>query len=262
MVTRFTAMTDAVADPRATTGTVRAVFAGPIRTLHSPREPGGVATTWKSAILKARIDIPVHAGPLGLAGDAQKETAHHGGPTKAVLMYSASHYATRWDATLQVHAEEHADVLRAMSAATDASRYGFGAFGENITVDGPDERTVCLGDLWQVGECVLQVTEPRGPCATLARRWMRPGLIDEVKRTAAAGWYHAVRTPGCIRAGNAMTLVERKQSEWTVERVFHLLEQRVTARADVRALREAPCTTDALRARLLRRLLTPGRTRG
>ena len=203
----------------------------------------------------------MHVGPLGLTGDAQKEKAHHGGPTRAVLVYGASHYSTLWDDVLRAHAATHAETLRTMSADIDASEYRFGAFGENVTVDGPDERSVFLGDLWRIGQCVLQITEPRGPCATLTRRWMRPALLDEVKRSAAAGWYNAVQTPGRIQVGDEMTLVDRVQTEWTLDRVFHLLEQPVVSRADVIALRDAECTHDGLRARLARRLDTPGRTR-
>jgi MOSC domain-containing protein YiiM len=258
---RYTAMPHSSSGQSATRATVRAVFAGPIRALQSPRQPGAATTAWRSAILKARVDGPVHVGPLGVTGDAQKEKKHHGGPSKAVLVYGAARYASLWDSTLQPHAVEHAAALRAMSTDVDASAYGFGAFGENITVDVLDERAVCLGDLWRIGECVLQITEPRGPCATLTRRWMRPALLDEVKATAAAGWYNAVHTPGQIQAGDVMTLHERVQDEWTLERVFHLFERRVASRADVIALRDAPCTTAALRERLTRRLLTPGRTR-
>ena len=66
------------------------MFAGPIRNLRSARQPGAAATAWRSAILKSRCDAPVQVGALGLAGDAQKEKKHHGGPTKAVLVYGAA----------------------------------------------------------------------------------------------------------------------------------------------------------------------------
>ena len=242
----------------ATAGTVRAVFAGPVRSLHSPRESGGTPTRWRSAILKAPQSGAVHVGALGLTGDEQKERRFHGGPTRAVLVYGASHYA-RWSATLAPHAATQAAALRAMSRDTDASAFGFGAFGENITIDGLDEHAVYLGDRWEIGGCVLQITEPRGPCATLARRWMRPTLADEVRATAAAGWYNAVVREGSVRAGDAARLVERLQEVWSLARVFTLLETPRAQRADVEALRDAPFTHAGLRDRLARRLNTPSR---
>ncbi len=244
----------------ATRGTVRAVFAGPIRALRSPRTPAAAATSWRSAILKDEQHAPVVVGPLGLHGDAQKEKKHHGGPVKAVLVYGAAHYA-HWLPLLGAHAAAHADTLRAMSADLDASRVGFGAFGENLTVDGLEEQRVCLGDVWAVGDCLLRITEPRGPCNTLTRRWIRPALLGEVKTTAAAGWYNAVVREGAVRAGDAATLVERVQEAWTMARVFHLVEGRVVARGDVMALHDAAFTPPDLRAKLARRLATPGRTR-
>lgn len=242
-------------------GIVRGVFAGPIRALRSPRIPGGAITAWRSAILKSGTDESVPVGRLGLVGDAQEEKKHHGGESKAVLVYGAGHYAALWDGSLRPHAGTNSAALRAMSNDVDASVYGFGAFGENLTVEGLDERNVFLGDLWRIGGCVLRITEPRGPCATLTRRWMRPTLLKEVKSSAAAGWYSAVHTPGEVRVGDSVTLVEREQDVWSVESVFHLLESRVVSRADLHALIDAPCAHEALRARLAKRLLTPGRTR-
>ena len=171
-------------------GIVRGVFAGPIRALRSPRIPGGAITAWRSAILKSGTDESVPIGRLGLVGDAQKEKKHHGGESKAVLVYGAGHYAALWDDSLRRHAETNSAALQAMSSDVDASVYGFGAFGENLTVEGLDERNVFLGDLWRIGGCVLRITEPRGPCATLTRRWIRPALLNEVKLTAEIGRAH------------------------------------------------------------------------
>jgi len=241
----------------ATRGTVRAIFAGPIRALRSPRQPGGEATAWRSAILKSPQPY-AEVQELGLVGDVQKEKKHHGGPMKAVLIYGAAHYAM-WDERLRPHALMHADMLRTMSADVDASVYGFGAFGENLTVDGLTEHTVCLGDVWRIGSCALQITEPRGPCSTLTRRWLCPALLGDVNQSAAAGWYNAVRQPGTVAHRDDAMLVERVQSEWTMARVFHLVHDRVVSRRDVESLRDAPFTGDDIRRRMEQRLTTPSR---
>ena len=244
----------------APAGTVTGVFAGPVRALRSPRRPGDAPTRWQSAIVKSALAGAVHVSAPGLAGDAQKVLKHHGGPTKAVLVYGAAHYA-RWAHTLGAHATEHADALRAMSAEVDASRLGPGAFGENLTIDGLAEESVFLGDLWQIGECRLRITEPRAPCATLARRWLRPSLIAEVTSTAAAGWYNRVEQEGDVTVGDRATLVERVQHEWSLARVFHLLEARVVRRSELLSLSESAGVHAGLLDRLDRRLRTPGRVR-
>jgi MOSC domain-containing protein YiiM len=244
----------------ATHGIVRALFAGPIRALRSPREPDAPPTAWRSAILKSpQTRCDVHG--RGLVGDEQKEKKHHGGPEKAVLVYAASHYGAVWDAILGPHALAYADALRAMCEAFDASRYGFGAFGENLTVDGLSEDRVCLGDVWRIGSCELRITEPRGPCGTLTRRWMRPALLQEVHAGAAAGWYNAVHRDGVVSAGDEAVLVERVQDEWTVARVYRLEQDRVIRRTDAIALRDAAVATESTRQRMARRLETPSRIR-
>ncbi len=230
------------------------MFAGPIRHLRSPRTPGADPTRWQSAILKARQTAPVHMNTLGLVGDAQKERKYHGGPAKAVLIYGAGHYAM-WDPIMQPHVAAHTPALRAMSADIDASRWDYGAFGENLCVDGLEDRTICIGDLWQVGAARLRITEPRGPCGTLARRWIRPTLIAEVREAAAAGWYNAVEVPGEVANGDTVRLLERMQEQWTVADVFVMLETPALASAaEMRALRDHPCAHDGLREHLDRRL--------
>lgn len=231
---------------------VRSLFAGPIRALRSPRVPDGEATAWRSAILKAARPSAA-IGPLGVAGDAQKEKKHHGGPTKAVLVYGGAHYE-RWALSLGPHAARHVDALRRMSPDVDASVFGDGAFGENVTADGLTERDVCIGDLWQLGSCILRVTEPRAPCATLTRRWMRPELFREVQETAAAGWYNSVQHEGTVTVGDPLVLLERAVGAFTVEEVFRLLEARAAPRDAMLRLRDHPATHAALRARLDRRL--------
>lgn len=250
-------MANATLDQAGHHGRVRSLLAGPVRALRSPRIPGGEATAWRSAILKSARTSAV-IGPLGLIGDAQKEQRHHGGPDKAVLVYGGAHY-TRWAESLAPHAACHAAALQRMSADVDASVFGDGAFGENVTAEGLTEREVCVGDLWQLGSCILRVTEPRAPCATLTRRWMRPELLREVIETAAAGWYNAVQREGTVNVGDPLVLLERVDGAFTVERVFRLLETRSAPRDEVIALREHPATHDALRARLDRRLAARAR---
>jgi MOSC domain-containing protein YiiM len=253
-------MPDAQTQSLAVTGAVNGVFAGPVRSLRSPRQPGAATTAWRSGILKSPVAGAAMVRELGIDGDMQKERRFHGGPFKAILIYSADHY-DEWRQVMEPHAAACADALRAMSAVFDASVFGFGAFGENLTIAGMDEHSVCIGDLWRVGNAVLRITEPRGPCNTLTRRWMRPALLPEITTNARAGWYNVVHTPGDVRTGDSAELIERVQHEWTVARVFHLLYQRVVSRAEVQTLHDAPFTNPGLLPHLAKRLLTPGRTR-
>jgi MOSC domain-containing protein YiiM len=155
---------------------------------------------WLSAIHKRPVETLLRLDRLNLEGDKQADLTVHGGPDKAVCVYSADHFAY-WQATL------------------GRPDLGAGAFGENFTVTGLDETTVCLGDVFAVGTVVVEVSQPRGPCWKLGRKWDRLDLPKLVLRTRKTGWYFRVRQPGQVAAGQAIRLVERSYPQWTIDEV-------------------------------------------
>ncbi|MDQ3513689.1 MAG: MOSC domain-containing protein, partial [Chloroflexota bacterium] len=137
-----------------------------------------------------------------LAGDGQADLVNHGGADKAVCCYPAGHYAD-WHRELGL----------------DPAAFPYGAFGENLTLSGVTETTVCLGDTFTVGTATVQVSQPRQPCWKLSRRWGVRDLAARVQRTKRTGWYVRVVEEGDVAAGQALTLVDRPVPDWTVERV-------------------------------------------
>ena len=168
-----------------------------------PKWDKASGTTWASAYVKSPVDGAVQVGPEGIAGDQHQDRRFHGGVEMAVLAYADSHY------------DDWRDEL-------DIAEMGPGAFGENLTVEGFDETTVCIGDVWAAGEVKLQVSSPRGPCLNIARRWDRQDLMQKVIDNGRAGWYLRVLTPGALAARQPVRRIERPQPDWTVERVFRL----------------------------------------
>ena len=169
-----------------------------------------------SAIWKSPVAGPVFAGALGLAGDAVANTKVHGGVDQALLMYAVSHYS-RWEAELG----------RPMSP---------GGFGENITVDGLDEESACIGDVLAIGTVRLEVSQPRQPCATLARRHQVPDMIAIVRENGRSGWYLRVLVEGTLEAGQSIEVVERPNPAWPVRRaaaVMHARRREPAAAADL-----------------------------
>jgi len=100
------------------------------------------AKSWTSAIRKQSVDGPVHVGVTNIDGDEQADLKHHGGLDKAVLAYSVKHYDD-WK-------REIPDVA-----------FGMGGFGENLTISDCDEATCCIGDIVRIGDCQLQISQPR-----------------------------------------------------------------------------------------------------
>jgi MOSC domain-containing protein YiiM len=177
--------------------------------------------------------VPLELGVEGLAGDQQANRRVHGGPDKAVCVYSADHVAW-WRAQLE----------------TDA--WGPGAVGENFTVSGQTEVDVCLGDVYEVGTALVEVSQPRSPCQTLARRWARPDLPRRVVHSGRSGWYLRVRRPGVVEAGLPILLRERPHPEWTILRVNRVsYGQDADAEQAVRALAVLPALAEAWRDGLL-----------
>lgn len=104
---------------------------------------------------------------------------------------------------------------------------GNGMFGENFTVRGFTDETVCIGDVWRVGgELMLQVTQPRQPCFKLARRLRQPQIVKRVRETGWGGWYLRVLREGVVERGMGIELVERGRVEWTVARAVRVMYER------------------------------------
>jgi MOSC domain-containing protein YiiM len=182
----------------------------------TPHAEDPLERAFTSAIWKSPVVGPVFAGALGLAGDAVANTKVHGGVDQALLMYTGSHYPL-WEAELG----------RPMSP---------GAFGENLTVLGLDEDSVCIGDVLAIGRVRLQVSQPRQPCATLARRHQVRDMIAMVRGNGRSGWYLRVLQEGTLEAGQSIEITERLNPAWPARRaavVMHARAREPAAAADL-----------------------------
>jgi MOSC domain-containing protein YiiM len=175
---------------------------------------------WLSAIYKRPVAGKVWLGREGLTGDGQADLRHHGGPDRALLGYSAAHYAL-WVEEL---------------GRTDLAP---GTFGENLTIRGLTEETVCLGDLFSAGDAVIEVTQPRQPCHNLARKLLVPDMVKRVEASGRGGWYLRVNREGWLEAGMSLRRLDRPHTEWTIREAARVYQQR--GRDPARAGRLAEC---------------------
>ncbi len=175
---------------------------------------------WTSAIGKTTVSDLVWLGPLGLEGDGQYNLEAHGGPDRAVNVYPSEHYEF-WRATPEL------------------AGMGGGAFGENFTTQGLLEETTCLGDVFRVGDVVVEVSQPRGPCNNLNRRWHSPDLMRRATENGRVGWYLRVRQPGRVQAGTTLELLEHPFPQWNIARVWSLFRDPLDKNSeDLEAARE------------------------
>lgn len=142
-----------------------------------------------TAIDKRPVAGPVPVGPLGLLGDRQSDSRHHGGAEYAVYLY-ADEDAARW-----------ADEL--------GREVPPGLFGENLRTTGLDVSGAVVGQRMRVGRSglVVEVTAPRNPCATFARRMGEPRWVRRFTDRRAPGAYLRVLTPGTVVAGDEVEVL-------------------------------------------------------
>lgn len=170
---------------------------GPVRPLVD-----AAGRPWRSAIAKGEALHPVRVGAEGLDGDQVADRRHHGGPQQAVLAYAEAHY-DKW--------------------RSEGMDLPFGAFGENLVVAGATDQDVCIGDVWQLGALRLQVSQPRQPCATLARYLASESVVERIWTTGRGGWYLRVLSPGMLAPG-PVEVADRPHPGWTVARVLQAFD--------------------------------------
>jgi MOSC domain-containing protein YiiM len=190
--------------------------------------------SWKSGFVKSMVQGPVFLGANGVQGDEQADLVHHGGVDKAVLGYAQGNYSL-WDQEI-------------------GYRFPNGGFGENLTFAGLSELSVCIGDRYQIGEVVLEVSQARIPCWKINRRWNRDDLLQRVRETGWTGWYFRVLQPGTVSAGDAVHLLARQAPEWTIARVNDAIHKRLNNREALAGLVQLPGLAASQRDVIQRRL--------
>jgi len=156
----------------------------------------------KSAIWKSPVAGRVAARGVNLAGDEQADRKAHGGPDKAVYAYAIED-ARWWER----------NIGRALA---------YGEFGENLTTEGIEVNDALVGERWQVGTAVLEVSEPRIPCWRLGVRMndkMFPRRFAEALRP---GSYLRIVFEGDVGAGDEIRVVERPGHDLTIRDVFRI----------------------------------------
>ena len=145
-----------------------------------------------SGIHKRAVAGPVAVGRIGLAGDEQADPTVHGGLAKAVYAYPIEHYAF-W--------REH---RRALGLSTELP---YGSLGENLTLSGVLETSLFVGDELRFPDCVLRVTQPRGPCYKLNAAMDDSTAVRTMAQSGYCGFYLAVDVPGSLTAGQAFEVI-------------------------------------------------------
>lgn len=168
-----------------------------------PREVIWKGKPVTTSIFKEPVQGRVALRYLNLDGDRQSDLTVHGGPNKAVYAYPSEHYEY-WRSELP------------------GVELPWGAFGENLTVEGLFEDELNIGDQFRIGSAEVAVTQPRLPCYKLAVKFGRDDILKRFLESGLTGLYFAVRKEGEVGAGDSIEIIKRDVNELKVADVTRL----------------------------------------
>jgi len=177
-----------------------------------------------SAIDKQPITGPLHCGLEGLEGDQQQDRHHHGGLERALHYYPREHYSY-WE-----------EFWQAMALPPAATALVPGAFGENLSDSGLSEEQINIGDIFTLGEAVLQVSQPRSPCYKLNIRFGYPQMSLIMQTAGRTGWLFRVLQQGTVSPVDSLKLQELSSSNLSVRTCLDILYNRPFCRDDLELL--------------------------
>lgn len=185
-----------------------------------------------TGIFKHPIDEPIHLGTEDVENDVVVDRRYHGGIDKACYAYSADHYGY-WQA-LYPHLE-----------------WSYGMFGENLTIQGLNEKNVRIGDTFKVGKAIVQISEPRQPCLKLNVRFNSKETIKQFIDFEHSGTYFRVLETGTVENGDHFKLISRTENSASIHDVYCAIYKRNNISADqVKAMVQLPELAEDTRLKL------------
>ena len=168
-----------------------------------PRLIAWKGQTFNTGIFKEPVSGQVMMRTLDLDGDRQADLSVHGGPDKAVYAYPVEHYSF-WRTELP-----EMDLQ-------------WGAFGENLTIEGLDESDTHIGDRFRIGEATVMVTQPRVPCFKLAAKFQRDDILKRFLSSGRSGFYFSVVEEGLVAAGDTIERIHEDENGISVSDINKL----------------------------------------
>ncbi|MEA2263785.1 MAG: hypothetical protein QOJ51_6610, partial [Acidobacteriaceae bacterium] len=169
-----------------------------------PRDIEWKGRTVHTGIWKDPVQGRCRVGRLNLDGDGQGDLAGHGGEQRAVFVYRIESYRY-WQQLL------------------NRSDFVYGQFGENFTVEGLADDTVCIGDRYRVGSALFEVTQPRVTCYRVGIRANEPRMPSLLTSSGRPGFYFRVLQEGEVGAGDDIVKVGEADQQMTVAEINALL---------------------------------------
>jgi ferredoxin-NADP reductase/MOSC domain-containing protein YiiM len=169
-----------------------------------PKDVTWQGRTVHTGVWKDPVTGPRMVRRLNIDGDGQGDLAGHGGEQRAVFVYQIESYQY-WQKQLS------------------RDDFSYGQFGENFTIQGLADDEVCIGDRYQIGEAVFEVTQPRVTCFRVGIRMNDPQMPALLVSHHRPGFYFRVLTEGTVEAGQEIMKIASGPQSMTVAQTDALL---------------------------------------
>jgi ferredoxin-NADP reductase/MOSC domain-containing protein YiiM len=169
-----------------------------------PRDAVWKERTVHTGVWKNPVTGRCRARRLNLEGDGQGDLAGHGGEHRAVFVYQIESYRY-WQEQLK------------------RSDFVYGQFGENFTIEELPDDVVCIGDRFQIGSALFEVTQPRVTCYRVGIRMNEPRMAALLTGSGRPGFYFRVLREGEVGAGDDIVKVGEAAERMTVAEINALL---------------------------------------
>jgi len=169
-----------------------------------PRDIAWKGRTVHTGVWKKPVTGRCRVSQLNLEGDGQGDLAGHGGEHRAVFVYQIESYRY-WQEQLK------------------RSDFVYGQFGENFTIEGMPDDAVCIGDHYQIGTALFEVTQPRVTCFRVGIRMNEPRMAALLTSSGRPGFYFRVLREGEVTAGDEIVKVGEAGERMTVAEINALL---------------------------------------
>jgi ferredoxin-NADP reductase/MOSC domain-containing protein YiiM len=169
-----------------------------------PKDVSWQGRTVFTGVFKDPVTGPCQVGRLNVDGDGQGDLAGHGGEQRAVFVYQIESYRY-WEREL------------------GRNDFVFGQFGENFTVEGLADDEVCVGDRYQIGSAIFEVTQPRVTCYRVGIRMNDPRIPALLVSHHRPGFYFRVLQVGEVQAEDEILKLSSGPEQMPVADVDALL---------------------------------------
>ncbi len=184
-----------------------------------------------TGIYKKPTDVPIYLGKEDVRGDEVSDRRVHGGEFKACYLFSANQYPF-WQ-SLYPHLE-----------------WNFGMLGENLTVEGLDEKSLYIGDVYKLGNALVQITQPREPCFKFAHKFETENVLKQFIEHGYSGTYVRVIEEGEVKSGDTFKLVEQAKDSISIFQFFELIYSKNKNKEHIGLILLNDALPDCIRKRL------------